>query len=55
MRPHSVLGYLTPEEFAMRYANVESKLRFPHSHSPGGGCGMTLQLNSNSGALTYLD
>jgi putative transposase len=36
VRPHSSLGYLTPEEFATGYANVESKLRFPHSHSLDG-------------------
>lgn len=38
-RPHSSLGYRTPEEFrraATGYANVESKERFPHSHSLGG-------------------
>jgi hypothetical protein len=28
VRPHSSLGYLTPEEFATGYANVESKKRF---------------------------
>ncbi len=38
VRPHSSLGYLTPEEFRHAgYANVESKERFPHSHSPDGG------------------
>jgi hypothetical protein len=37
VRPHNSLGYLTPEEFRMGYANVESKNRFPHSHSPDGG------------------
>ena len=25
VRPHSALGYLTPEEFATGYANVEAK------------------------------
>jgi putative transposase len=55
VRPHSALGYLTPEEFAMGYANVESKLPFPHLHSPDGGCGLNLQLNSNPSALTYAD
>ena len=37
-RPHSSLGYRTPEEFrrATGYANVESQPRFPHSHSLGG-------------------
>jgi putative transposase len=35
-RPHSSLGYKTPEEFrlAMGYGDVESKERFPHPHSP---------------------
>lgn len=34
-RPHSSLDYRTPEQFrrSIGYANVESKLRFPHSHS----------------------
>lgn len=54
VRPHSSLGYLTPEEFATGYANVESKKRFPHSHSLG-CCGVNLQLNSNPSALTYPD
>ncbi len=51
IRPHSALGYLTPEEFAMGHANVESKGRFPHLHSPG-CCGPNLQLNSNPKTLT---
>jgi len=55
VRPHSALGYLTPEEFATGYANVESKKRFPHSHSLDGGCEQNLQLNSNPSALTYAD
>ena len=55
VRPHSALGYLTPEEFAKGYANVESKNRFPHSHSLDGGCEQNLQLNSNPSALTYPD
>lgn len=55
VRPHSALGYLTPEEFAMGYANVESKKRFPHLHSPDGCCEQVLQLNSNPEALTYVD
>jgi putative transposase len=42
VRPHSALGYLTPEEFATGYANVESKKHFPHSHSLNGGCGQNL-------------
>jgi putative transposase len=52
VRPHSALGYLTPEEFATGYANVESTKRFPHSHSLDGCCGLNLQLNSNPSALT---
>lgn len=43
-RPHSALGYRTPEEFSKGCANVESKKRFPHSHSLDGGCGLDLQL-----------
>jgi putative transposase len=54
VRPHSSLGYLTPEEFRMGYANVESKNRFPHSHSPDGGEIISL-LNSTASTLTYLD
>ena len=55
VRPHSALGYLTPEDFAKGHANVESQKRFPHSHSPDGGCGQNLQLNLNPSALTYAD
>ncbi len=38
-RPHSSLDYRTPQEFRQQfgYADVESKQRFPHPHSPGGG------------------
>jgi hypothetical protein len=54
VRPHSSLGYLTPEEFRMGYANVESKNRFPHSHSPDGD-GIIPLLNSTASALTYPD
>jgi len=55
VRPHSSLGYRTPEEFATGYANVESKKRYPHSHSLADGCGLNSQLNSNPSALTYPD
>ena len=55
VRPHSSLGYLTPEEFATGYANVESKNRFPHSHSLDYCCELNLQLNSNPSALTCAD
>lgn len=37
VRPHSALGYCTPQEFRttiMGHGNVESQERFPHSHSP---------------------
>jgi putative transposase len=56
VRPHSSLGYLTPEEFrnAKGYANVESIERFPHSHSHGGGELISL-LNSTPSTLTYPD
>ena len=54
VRPHSSLGYLTPEEFRMGYANVESKNRFPHSHSPDGGEIISL-LNSTASTLTCPD
>jgi putative transposase len=56
VRPHSSLGYLTPEEFRDRagYANVESKQRFPHSHSHDGGELISL-LNSTPSTLTCLD
>jgi putative transposase len=35
-RPHSALAYRTPAEFrrTLGYGDVESKLRFPHPHSP---------------------
>jgi putative transposase len=57
VRPHSSLGYLTPEEFrkAKGYANVESQQRFPHLHSPDGGYESNSRLNSNSETLSYLD
>ena len=57
VRPHSSLGYLTPEEFrkAKGHANVESKQRFPHLHSPDGGYESNSRLNSISEALSYLD
>ena len=51
VRPHSSLGYLTPEEFAMGYANVESESRFPHLHSPDCG-GIIPLLNSTPSTLT---
>jgi putative transposase len=56
VRPHSALGYRTPEEFRLTagYANVESKQPFPHSHSHGGGELISL-LNSTPSTLTYPD
>ena len=56
VRPHSALGYRTPEEFRLTagYANVESKQSFPHSHSHGGGELISL-LNSTPSTLTYPD
>jgi putative transposase len=40
-RPHSSLDYRTPEEFRQQlgYADVESKVRFPHPHSLDHGDG----------------
>ena len=52
---HCSSGYLTPEEFATGYANVESKLRFPRPHSLDCCCEQNLQPNSNPSALTYPD
>ena len=50
-RPHSSLEYRTPREFsiAMGYGNVESKERFPHSHSPDydDGCQIYSQSKQN--------
>jgi putative transposase len=48
-RPHSSLDYRTPEEFRQNagYANVESKERFPHLHSLGGGYEIISELNQN--------
>ena len=41
-RPHSSLGYQTPEQFRQRagYANVEGKERLPHLHSHDAGYGI---------------
>jgi putative transposase len=55
VRPHSALGYRTPEQFAMGYANVESTKRFPHSHSHDYGCEVNLLLNSNPETFIALD
>jgi hypothetical protein len=55
LRPHSVLGYPTPQEFAMGCANEESKERFPHSHSLDGSCVQNWQPDLNPSVLTYAD
>jgi hypothetical protein len=47
-RPHSSLDYRTPAEFRATlnlqtgYGDVESKVRFPHPHSPDDGCEMRI-------------
>ncbi len=48
-RPHSSLGYQTPEQFRQRtgYANVEGEERLPHLHSHDGGCGAFPKPNLN--------
>ena len=56
-RPHSSLAYRTPAEFsrARGYADVESKQRFPHPHSPdydGGEIYSPTNLNRETPAIT---
>ncbi len=48
-RPHSSLGYQTPEQFRQRagYANVEGQPRLPHLHSHDGGYGVSPKPNLN--------
>src|SRR5271169_1563494 len=48
-RPHSSLGYQTPEESRQRagYADVESRERLPHLHSHDGGYGIFPKPNLN--------
>jgi hypothetical protein len=53
-RPHSSLDYRTPAEFratlnlAKGYGDVESKVRFPHLHSPDYyDCEIISQQNQN--------
>jgi hypothetical protein len=47
-RPHSSLDYRTPAEFratlnlGMGHGDVESKVRFPHPHSPDDGGEITI-------------
>ena len=51
VRPHNSLGHLTPEEFRMGHADVETASRFRHLHSPD--CGKTISLiNSSASTLT---
>ena len=52
-RPHSALGYKPPAPGAVQpasvvalhtqkgHGNMETASRFPHSHTPDGGCGQT--------------
>lgn len=48
-RPHSSLGYRTPEQFRQitGYANVEGTKHLPHSHSHDGGSGTIPKPNLN--------
>jgi putative transposase len=48
-RPHSSLGYQTPEQFRQStgYANVEGQPRLPHLHSHDGGYGVFPKPNLN--------
>jgi putative transposase len=48
-RPHSSLGYRTPEQFrqAIGYANMEGTKRLPHSHILDGGYGTFPKPNLN--------
>jgi len=57
VRPHSSLGYLTPEEFrkAKGLCKCGKQTTLPHLHSPDGGYESNSRLNSNSEALSYLD
>jgi hypothetical protein len=57
VRPHSSLGYKTPEEFRkeMGYADAESKERFPHPHSPDYDCEMISVAKLQPETLSYLD
>jgi putative transposase len=55
VRPHSALGYLTPEEFATGYANVESNKRSHIRTASTTAARLNLQLNSNPSALASAD
>lgn len=57
VRPHSSLGYRTPEEFRneMGYADVESKQRFPHPHSPDYDCEIISVAKLQPETLSYPD
>ena len=54
-RPHSSLGYQTPEEFRQNagYADVEGKERLPHSHSHDGGYGDYLKAKPKPRISSY--
>lgn len=53
-RPHSSLAYRTPAEFSrsLGYGDVESKLRFPHPHSPDGGGGIYSPITRETPVMT---
>lgn len=46
---------MTADSVFEMLVNVETRKRFPHSHSRDGGCEQVLQLNSNPSALTHMD
>jgi putative transposase len=48
-RPHSSLGYQTPEQFrqSIGYANLEGQERLPHLHSHDDGYGIFPKPNLN--------
>ncbi len=53
VRPYSASSYLTPQESANSYANVESKMRIPHSPGFNESCEQYLQLHSGPSPITY--
>ncbi len=52
-RPHSSLDYRTPEEFRQKtgYADMESKVRFPHPHSLDDGDENKISNKTKTGKL----
>jgi putative transposase len=50
VRPHSALGYLTPEEFATGYANVQTAPRFPGLNKGAAQVDLLPQLTISSGS-----